>query len=166
MHKNIVLLYCIQVRHIVMLASIHDCEITVILQGAIAGCLLVWHTRWYMSITLCCNKPSSAQHADLSTAHSMSCHVHCVMLTTCSEPLHLSCPRVITCSALCMQITITQNPEAEASNEVLPVSYPKFTTMIQKGDTIFIGRYLVTGSEDSSLYVTVCSCSIQYSRWI
>ena len=29
--------------------------------------------------------------------------------------------------------------------------------MIQKGDTIFIGRYLVTGSEDSSLYVKVHS---------
>lgn len=77
---------------------------------------------------------------------------------TCSEPFHLSCLRVVTCSALCMQITITQNSGAEASNEVLPVSYPKFTTMVQKGDTIFIGRYLVTGSEDSSLYVTVCSC--------
>ena len=54
-----------------------------------------------------------------------------------------------------MQLIITQNPEAEPSNEVLPVSYPKFTSMIQKGDTIFIGRYLVTGSEDSSLYVKV-----------
>lgn len=57
-----------------------------------------------------------------------------------------------------MQLIITQNPNAKASNEVLPVSYPKFTTMVQKGDTIFIGRYLVTGSEDSSLYVMVCAC--------
>ncbi len=56
-----------------------------------------------------------------------------------------------------MQIIITQNPEAEPSDEVLPVSYPKFTSMIQKGDMIFIGRYLVTGSEDSSLYVKVSS---------
>lgn len=56
-----------------------------------------------------------------------------------------------------MQIIITQNPEAEPSDEVLPVSYPKFTSMIQKGDLIFIGRYLVTGSEDSSLYVKVSS---------
>lgn len=53
------------------------------------------------------------------------------------------------------RLIITQNPNAKASNEVLPVSYPKFTTMVQKGDTIFIGRYLVTGSEDSSLYVMV-----------
>lgn len=53
------------------------------------------------------------------------------------------------------KIIITQNPEAEPSDEVLPVSYPKFTSMIQKGDMIFVGRYLVTGSEDSSLYVKV-----------
>lgn len=59
--------------------------------------------------------------------------------------------------SVCMQIIITQNPEAEPSDEVLPVSYPKFTSMIQKGDMIFVGRYLVTGSEDSSLYVKVSS---------
>ena len=53
------------------------------------------------------------------------------------------------------QVIITQNPEAEPSDEVLPVSYPKFTSMCQEGDMIFIGRYLVTGSEDSSLYVKV-----------
>ena len=69
----------------------------------------------------------------------------------------LAYPPIVTGCTLCMQLTITQNPKAAASNEVLPVSYPKFTTMIQKGDTIFIGRYLVTGSEDSSLYVQVCS---------
>ena len=55
-----------------------------------------------------------------------------------------------------VQLTITQNPEAEPSDHVLPVSYPKFTSMCQKGDLIFVGRYLVTGSEDSSLYVKVC----------
>lgn len=53
------------------------------------------------------------------------------------------------------KLTITQNPEAEPSDHVLPVSYPKFTSMCQKGDLIFVGRYLVTGSEDSSLYVKV-----------
>ena len=56
---------------------------------------------------------------------------------------------------LSMQLIITQNPEAEPSDEVLPVSYPKFVSMCQKGDSIFVGRYLVTGSEDSSLYVKV-----------
>lgn len=72
------------------------------------------------------------------------------------QPYHMChVPRFVTCGVLCMQLTITQNPKAQASNEILPVSYPKFTTMIQKGDTIFIGRYLVTGSEDSSLYVKV-----------
>ena len=44
-----------------------------------------------------------------------------------------------------------------ASDSVLPVSYPNFTSMVQKGDSIFVGRYLVTGSEDSSVYLTVSS---------
>ncbi len=64
------------------------------------------------------------------------------------------------CIYMCVQLTITQNPEAEPSDEVLPVSYPKFTSMCQKGDMIFVGRYLVTGSEDSSLYVTVSTTGL------
>ena len=54
-----------------------------------------------------------------------------------------------------LQLTITATEGAEATDDVLPVSYPNFTSMVQKGDSIFVGRYLVTGSEDSSLYLTV-----------
>lgn len=54
-----------------------------------------------------------------------------------------------------LQLIITTKEGANASDNVLPVSYPNFTSMVQKGDTIFVGRYLVTGSEDSSLYLTV-----------
>lgn len=38
---------------------------------------------------------------------------------------------------------------------MLPVSYPKFHSMVERGDTIFLGRYLVTGSEESSLFLHV-----------
>ena len=41
------------------------------------------------------------------------------------------------------------------SGNTLPVSYGKLGAMVQKGDTIFLGRYLVTGSEESSCYLTV-----------
>ena len=58
-------------------------------------------------------------------------------------------------AALLLQLTITARVDAESTDSVLPVSYPNFTSMVQKGDTIFVGRYLVTGSEDSSLYLTV-----------
>ena len=54
-----------------------------------------------------------------------------------------------------MQVVLTTRAGAEAKDNVLPVSYPKFCSMVEKGDTIFLGRYLVTGSEDSSLYLTV-----------
>lgn len=54
-----------------------------------------------------------------------------------------------------LQLIITTKEGADASDNVLPVSYPNFTSMVQKGDSIFVGRYLVTGSEDSSLYLTV-----------
>ncbi|EIE23527.1 pyruvate kinase [Coccomyxa subellipsoidea C-169] len=52
-------------------------------------------------------------------------------------------------------VILTTKEGATLSGNTLPVSYPKFTSMVQKGDTIFLGRYLVTGSEESSCYLTV-----------
>ena len=55
-----------------------------------------------------------------------------------------------------VQITITtKDVEVNAEEGILPINYPRFASMVAKGDTIFLGRYLVTGSEDSSLYLTV-----------
>jgi len=53
------------------------------------------------------------------------------------------------------RITITTDPEAECTNTVFPVTYPKFPAMCQEGDSIFVGRYLVTGAENSSLFMEV-----------
>ena len=61
------------------------------------------------------------------------------------------------------------------SGKTLPVSYPKLPSMVQTGDTIFLGRYLVTGSEESSCFLTVRSdCpypgspteELQHLRWM
>ena len=57
-----------------------------------------------------------------------------------------------------MQLVITTRQADLLSSEndsYLPISYPKFPSMVARGDTIFLGRYLVTGSEDSSLFLTV-----------
>lgn len=56
-----------------------------------------------------------------------------------------------------LQITITTKDVGanSFSQGLLKVTYPKFPAMCQEGDTIFLGKYLVTGSEDSSLYLTV-----------
>ena len=53
------------------------------------------------------------------------------------------------------RISITTDPSAECTNEVFPVTYDKFPAMCQEGDSIFVGRYLVTGAEDSSLFLEV-----------
>lgn len=52
-------------------------------------------------------------------------------------------------------VTITADQTAECSNTVFPVTYSKFPAMCQPGDSIFVGRYLVTGSETSSVFLEV-----------
>lgn len=52
-------------------------------------------------------------------------------------------------------ITLTTDPNAECSSTLFPVTYPKFPAMCQPGDSIFIGRYLVTGADESSLFLEV-----------
>ena len=54
-----------------------------------------------------------------------------------------------------LQVVLTTREGAVMSGKTLPVSYPKLPSMVQPGDTIFLGRYLVTGSEESSCYLTV-----------
>jgi pyruvate kinase len=56
-------------------------------------------------------------------------------------------------------VTITSDPSAECSDSVFPVTYSKFPAMCQPGDNIFVGRYLVTGSESSSLFMEVVDVS-------
>lgn len=53
------------------------------------------------------------------------------------------------------KITITTRADAVASESLLPIMYPKFAQMAQRGDTIHIARYLVSGAESSSLYLEV-----------
>eukprot|EP00884_Botryococcus_braunii_P017215 jgi/Botrbrau1/4177/Bobra.0192s0037.1 len=50
-------------------------------------------------------------------------------------------------------LTSRQNPPED--DRVLPINYEEFPAMCMAGDTIFLGRYLVTGSEESSCYLTV-----------
>lgn len=53
------------------------------------------------------------------------------------------------------QVIITSDMDAECTSTVFPVTYAKFPAMCQPGDSIFVGRYLVTGAEDSSLFMEV-----------
>lgn len=74
--------------------------------------------------------------------------------------------RKLLCSANCFaawerksQIILTTR-DMEARDNILPVTYPKFPQMTSKGDTIYIGRYLVSGAEGGSLYLEVAEVDI------
>ncbi|KAG1681021.1 hypothetical protein FOA52_009981 [Chlamydomonas sp. UWO 241] len=52
------------------------------------------------------------------------------------------------------RIAITTR-EVTADSNTLPIMYPKFTSMVIPGDTIYIARYLISGAESSSVYFKV-----------
>jgi hypothetical protein len=45
--------------------------------------------------------------------------------------------------------------DVECTDTVLPVTYPKFAGMMEPGDTLYVGRYLVSGADQASLYLEV-----------
>ena len=52
-------------------------------------------------------------------------------------------------------IRISSDPGVHASSDVLPVNFPDIGKYLQKGNQIFVGQYLFTGSETTSTYLTV-----------
>lgn len=43
----------------------------------------------------------------------------------------------------------------EATAAILPVTYAKFADMMEPGDNIYLGRYLVSGADTASVYLSV-----------
>ncbi|KAK1288071.1 hypothetical protein QJS10_CPB19g00046 [Acorus calamus] len=52
-------------------------------------------------------------------------------------------------------VTITSDLSKDSSSEVLPVNYADLSKTVKKGDTIFLGQYLFTGSESTSAWLEV-----------
>lgn len=52
-------------------------------------------------------------------------------------------------------VTITSDVNREPSSEVLPVNYSGLFKMVKRGDTIFVGQYLLTGIEATSVWLEV-----------
>jgi pyruvate kinase len=44
------------------------------------------------------------------------------------------------------------------NNQYLPVQNARFPQMVEPGDIVFIGQYLFTGSETTSVYMEVGVC--------
>ena len=68
--------------------------------------------------------------------------------------------RNYTCTSLtavrtALQLVLTTKSQQEAAKDALPVSYEKLPSMVEVGDEIFLGRYLVTGAEEASLFLEV-----------
>jgi len=52
-------------------------------------------------------------------------------------------------------VVLTTKSKEEAGPNEFPVSYARLPSMVEVGDTIFLGRYLVTGADESSLFMEV-----------
>ncbi|CAA0830415.1 Pyruvate kinase family protein [Striga hermonthica] len=52
-------------------------------------------------------------------------------------------------------VILTPDQGQEASSEILPINFAGLAKAVKKGDTIFIGQYLFTGSETTSVWLEV-----------
>eukprot|EP00252_Welwitschia_mirabilis_P010002 TRINITY_DN2301_c0_g1_i1.p1 TRINITY_DN2301_c0_g1~~TRINITY_DN2301_c0_g1_i1.p1 ORF type:complete len:528 (+),score=104.18 TRINITY_DN2301_c0_g1_i1:113-1696(+) len=58
-------------------------------------------------------------------------------------------------------VTLTPNTSLDASSQVLPINYEGLAQAVKPGDTIFVGQYLFTGSETTSVWLEVAEISGQ-----
>ncbi|KAG8648624.1 pyruvate kinase 1, cytosolic isoform X2 [Manihot esculenta] len=54
-------------------------------------------------------------------------------------------------------VVLTPDQKREASSEVLPINFDGLSKAVKPGDTIFVGQYLFTGSETTSVWLEVIS---------
>ncbi|KAK6140048.1 hypothetical protein DH2020_026183 [Rehmannia glutinosa] len=52
-------------------------------------------------------------------------------------------------------VILTPDQGQEASSEILPINFAGLAKAVKKGDTIFMGQYLFTGSETTSVWLEV-----------
>ncbi|PNW87383.1 hypothetical protein CHLRE_02g147900v5 [Chlamydomonas reinhardtii] len=81
----------------------------------------------------------------------------CTMLDTMGpEIIVLNRPEAPISLTAGQTLTLTCNKSVAASETVLPISYPSLAgTGLAPGSQVFVGQYLFTGSETSSVYLTV-----------
>ncbi|KAF3964877.1 hypothetical protein CMV_010881 [Castanea mollissima] len=52
-------------------------------------------------------------------------------------------------------VVLTPHHDQEATSELLPINFDGLSKAVKKGDTIFVGQYLFTGSETTSVWLEV-----------
>lgn len=71
------------------------------------------------------------------------------------DPLSVPCCVATLLSPFSHSQSYNTTPDVECTDTVLPVTYPKFAGMMEPGDTLYVGRYLVSGADSASLYLEV-----------
>ncbi|XP_058739106.1 pyruvate kinase 1, cytosolic isoform X1 [Vicia villosa] len=59
------------------------------------------------------------------------------------------------------QVVLTPDQGQEASSEILPINFDGLAKSVTPGDTIFVGQYLFTGSETTSVWLEVAEVAGQ-----
>ncbi|CAJ2632448.1 pyruvate kinase 1, cytosolic isoform X1 [Trifolium pratense] len=59
------------------------------------------------------------------------------------------------------QVILTPDQGQEASSEILPINFDGLAKSVKTGDTIFVGQYLFTGSETTSVWLEVAEVTGQ-----
>ncbi|KAK6126297.1 hypothetical protein DH2020_039942 [Rehmannia glutinosa] len=93
---------------------------------------------------------------NLKTAIKSSKKLCAVMLDTVGAELQVvnKSEKAITLKAD-DKVILTPDQGQEASSEVLPINFAGLAKAVKKGDTIFVGQYLFTGSETTSVWLEV-----------
>ncbi|KAK8563483.1 hypothetical protein V6N12_035629 [Hibiscus sabdariffa] len=105
-----------------------------------------WHDPEYHQETL----------ENLKAAVKLTKKLCAVMLDTVGPEL-----RVVNKSGQAISLTadstviLTPDEGKEATSELLPINFDGLSKAVKKGDTIFIGQYLFTGSETTSAWLEV-----------
>ena len=79
-----------------------------------------------------------------------------------TNPFPVTFPPQIHADARTRISTTLHRPSApsdvECTDTVFPVTYPRFAEMVEEGDNVYMGRYLVSGADSASLYLEVRMC--------
>jgi pyruvate kinase len=82
-----------------------------------------------------------------------------VMLDTRGPEITVTKPHDLEIALVAGQtLVLTTDTAVPCSASMLPVSYEGLPSVVKPGDSIFLGQYLFTGSETSSVYLRVISC--------
>ncbi|KAK2418341.1 pyruvate kinase [Trifolium repens] len=93
---------------------------------------------------------------NLKTAIKTTKKLCAVMLDTVGAEMQVVNKNETSISLLAdSQVILTPDQGQEASSEILPINFDGLAKSVKAGDTIFVGQYLFTGSETTSVWLEV-----------